>query len=143
MAWLKPAKKGVDDWEERLQRNDPTLTAIHVFKARKFGHEVRLYLRPPLPPTAAAATWNNSVVSRLRSILPERSESLYVEGALQPRTEDMASPGCPYCCLSGKLGAGSWVHSLLMSAGGGAHMHGPAGQPHLDRAFQQWPCHGT
>lgn len=39
MAWLKPAKKGVDDWEERLQRNDPTLTAIHVFKARKFGHE--------------------------------------------------------------------------------------------------------
>lgn len=40
MAWLKPANQGVEDWNSRLKANDPTLTAIHVFKARKFGHEV-------------------------------------------------------------------------------------------------------
>ncbi|KAK9809612.1 hypothetical protein WJX73_007452 [Symbiochloris irregularis] len=39
MAWLKPAHQGVEDWNSRLKANDPTLTAIHVFKARKFGHE--------------------------------------------------------------------------------------------------------
>jgi hypothetical protein len=40
MAW--GARKGVDDLVERLARDDPTLTSLHVFRARTFGLQVRL-----------------------------------------------------------------------------------------------------
>lgn len=38
MAWGAP--RGVDDWVERLNAQDPTLVSLHVFKSRRFGTEV-------------------------------------------------------------------------------------------------------
>ena len=41
MAWGSSAPHGVDDWVQRLRRDDPTLTSITVLKGRTFDHEVR------------------------------------------------------------------------------------------------------
>lgn len=39
MAWGAKGGRGVDDLVERLMRDDPSLTSLHVFSSRKFGRE--------------------------------------------------------------------------------------------------------
>ncbi len=41
MAWGAKGGRGVEDLVERLARDDPSLTSLHVFASRKFGREVR------------------------------------------------------------------------------------------------------
>lgn len=39
MAWGPKGGRGVDDLVDRLTRNDPSLTSLHIFSSRKFGRE--------------------------------------------------------------------------------------------------------
>lgn len=39
MAWGAKGGRGVHDLVERLTRDDPSLTSLHVFASRKFGRE--------------------------------------------------------------------------------------------------------
>lgn len=41
MAWGAKGGRGVDDLVDRLRRNDPSLTSLHIFASRRFGREVR------------------------------------------------------------------------------------------------------
>ena len=40
MAWGAKGGRGVDDLVDRLTRNDPSLTSLHMFASRRFGREV-------------------------------------------------------------------------------------------------------
>ena len=40
MAWGAKGGRGIDDLVDKLIRNDPSLTSLHVFASRKFGRQV-------------------------------------------------------------------------------------------------------
>lgn len=116
MPW--GAKRGVDDLVARLARDDPTLTSLHVFRARTFGLEVHftagLLRRHPVDFPSPA---HGAQAHPWAWFQPTHANAARV--SLRPAASRSASESWAACALQ---------------AGGAEAVHGAPGEHHVEGA---------